>query len=78
MSARNIVNITKELSYYESALREWIGRCSLNAMWYLADPIGAIREARLGIDEELLDRLESLYSRQARCTRHFECVDKAA
>jgi hypothetical protein len=78
MSARNIVNIAKELSHYESGLREWIGRSSLNAMWYLADPIGAIREARLGMDEELLDRLESLYSRQARCTRHLEYVDKAA
>ena len=39
---------------------------------------GAIREARLGIDEELLDQLESLCSGQARCARHLECIDKAA
>lgn len=77
MQAKNI-KIAKELSRYESGLREWIGRCSLNAMWYLADPIGAIREARLGIDEELLDQLESSCSRQARCVRHLECLEKAA
>ena len=77
MQARNI-KIAKELSRYESGLREWIGRCSVNAMWYLADPIGAIREARLGIEEELLDQLESLCSGQGRCGRLPECVDKAA
>jgi hypothetical protein len=77
MKARNI-KIAKELSRYESGLREWIGRCSVNAMWYLADPIGAIREARLGIDEELLDQLESLCSGQGRCARHQEWLDKAA
>lgn len=77
MQGRNI-KIAKELSRYESGLREWIGRCSVNAMWYLADPIGAIREARLGIDEELLDQLESLCSGQGRGARHLECLDKAA
>lgn len=77
MPARNI-KIPKELSPYERGLREWIGRCSLNAMWYLADPIGAMREARLGIDEELLDQLESVCSRQARWARHLEYVDKVA
>lgn len=77
MQGRNI-KIAKELSRYESGLREWIGRCSVNAMWYLADPIGAIREARLGIDEELLDQLESLWSGQTRGATHLDCAEKAA
>lgn len=77
MQAINI-KIAKELSQYESGLREWIGRCSLNAMWYLADPIGAIREARLGIDEELLEQLQLLCSAQPRCARQMVCLDKAA
>ena len=77
MQARNI-KIAKELSRYESGLREWIGRCSVNAMWYLADPIGAIREARLGIDEELLDQLESLCSGHARYAQQLAWLDKAA
>lgn len=77
MQAINI-KIAKELSRYESGLREWIGRCSLNAMWYLADPIGAIREARLGIDEELLEQLQSLCSAQPRYVRQMDCLDKAA
>jgi hypothetical protein len=77
MQARNL-KIAKELSRYESGLREWIGRCSVNAMWYLADPIGALREARLGIDEELLDQLESLWSGQTRCAAHLDCAEKAA
>jgi hypothetical protein len=78
MPARNIIKIPKELSQYERGLREWIGRCSVNAMWYLADPIGAMREARLGIDEELLDQLEALCSGQARCASHPDCADNAA
>ncbi|HEU5414883.1 MAG TPA: hypothetical protein VFW31_14035 [Candidatus Angelobacter sp.] len=77
MHARNI-KIPKELSRYESGLREWIGRCSLNAMWYLADPIGAIREARLGVDEELLEQLEWLVSGHTRYAQQLDCLDKAA
>lgn len=77
MQAINI-KIAKELSRYESGLREWIGRCSLNAMWYLADPIGAIREARLGIDEELLSQLEASCSGRAQCAGHRDCLQKAA
>jgi hypothetical protein len=72
------IKIAKELSQYESGLREWIGRCSLNAMWYLADPIGAIREAHLGIDDELLEQLESLCSAHARYAQQLDCLDKAA
>lgn len=77
MPAKHI-KIAKELSPYESGLREWIGRCSLNAMWYLADPIGALREARLGIEEELLEQLESLCSAQSRYARQLDCLEKAA
>ena len=77
MHARNI-KIPKELSRYESGLREWIGRCSLNAMWYLADPIGAIREARLGVDDELLEQLEWLVSGHTRYAQQLDCLDKAA
>jgi hypothetical protein len=72
MPVENIVNVATELAQYESGLREWIGRCSVNAMWYLADPIGAMREARLGIDEELLDQLESLCAGQASCAEHLD------
>jgi hypothetical protein len=33
-------------------------RCSINAIWYVCDPIGAIRSANLGIDEAVLRELE--------------------
>lgn len=67
-----------ELAKYESGLREWMSRCTVNAIWYVADPIGALREADLGIDEELLRNLEPVLSRGARTARSAACAREAA
>jgi len=66
-----------ELAKYESGLREWMSRCTVNAIWYVADPIGALREADLGIDEELLRQLEPVLSREARAARSETCARAA-
>ncbi|HSM85910.1 MAG TPA: hypothetical protein VLT16_07165 [Candidatus Limnocylindrales bacterium] len=63
--AERASRVLGELLKYETALREWIGRCTVNAIWYRCDPIGAIREADLGIDEELLCELEALHAEEA-------------
>jgi hypothetical protein len=57
-SERN-ARLKLELARHEAALQEWLGRCSVNAIWYVCDPIGAMRSANLGIDEALLNELES-------------------
>ena len=48
-----------ELARHEAGLQEWIERCSINAIWYMCDPVGALRSANLGIDESILKELES-------------------
>jgi len=67
-----------ELAKYESGLREWMSRCTVNAIWYVADPIGALREADLGIAEDLLRKLEPVLSREARAARSEPCAREAA
>ncbi len=39
---------------YEGKLQEWVGRCWINAIWYMCDPFDAMRGANLGIDERLI------------------------
>jgi hypothetical protein len=47
-------------------LQEWAGRCTVNALWYLSDPFGAMRSANLGMDEELIGELEMLHEEHNR------------
>ena len=55
-------SLLRALFEYEEKLREWIQRSSHNAMWFAKDPIGAIRAANLGMDEDLLLELEAVAS----------------
>lgn len=51
--------LMRELARREVGLREWISRCTVNAIWYVCDPVDAIRAANLGIDEAILCEMES-------------------
>ena len=53
--------VRREFARYEGSLQEWTERCTINAIWYLSDPFGAIRSANLGIEEELICELETLH-----------------
>jgi hypothetical protein len=50
--------LMRALSAKEPQLREWINRSADNRQRFAKDPIGAIRDADLGIDEEILEQLE--------------------
>jgi hypothetical protein len=54
--------ILREFASYQEKLQEWAGRCTVNAIWYLADPFGAMRSANLGIDEKRISELETLHA----------------
>ena len=43
----------------EPELRAWLECSSVNSLWFLADPIGALRAANLGLKEEILLELEA-------------------
>ncbi len=61
--------VQREFARYEDRLQEWAARCTVNAIWYLSDPFGAMRSANLGMDEALICELETLhaeYNRQRR------------
>jgi hypothetical protein len=65
--------ILREFARYEGSLQEWTERCTINAIWYLSDPFGAIRSANLGIEEELICELETLheeFDRQRKFSPH--------
>jgi len=68
LSPEAAARLRHELSGYERELRDWIDRCTVNAMWYISDPIGAIREANIGIDEALLCELEALEAAHRSCS----------
>jgi hypothetical protein len=58
--------IQREFSRHESRLQEWTQRCTINAIWYLSDPFGAMRSANVGIEEGLISELEALHEECAR------------
>ena len=60
------------LSAKEPALREWISSSDKNKGWFARDPLGAIRAAKLGIDEGLVHQLESITRSIARKFRHSD------
>jgi hypothetical protein len=65
-STERASRVLREFARYEGRLQEWAGRCTVNALWYLSDPFGAMRTANLGIDEELIGELEMLHEEHNR------------
>jgi hypothetical protein len=51
--------LVEALQSCEPQLRTWLDSSSVNSLWFLTDPIGALRAANLGIKEELLLELEA-------------------
>ena len=51
--------LIEELQKCEAALQAWLESSSVNALWFLADPIDALRAANLGLKEETLLELEA-------------------
>jgi hypothetical protein len=75
--AERASRVLRELARYEGRLQEWAGRCTVNALWYLSDPFGAMRTANLGIDEELIGELEMLHEEHNR-KKHAAPVRRTA
>jgi hypothetical protein len=55
-----------ELGRVEGRLQQWIASSRKNACWFRRDPLGAMRAAGLGIDDELMCELGLLMSTIAR------------
>ena len=51
--------LIEALQSCEPQLRAWLESSSVNSLWFLADPIGALRAANLGLKEEILVELEA-------------------
>lgn len=51
--------LVEALQSCEPQLRAWLECSSVNALWFLVDPIGALRAANLGLKEEVLIELET-------------------
>lgn len=58
LSRKSVEHLLQELSARESDLLEWITSSERNTRWFATDPMGAIRAANLGIDEQVLNELE--------------------
>ena len=46
-----------ELERCEDQLRIWLNSSAANAEWFAKDPVGALRAARLGLQEDVLREL---------------------
>jgi hypothetical protein len=49
----------QELQRCEAGLHAWLGESAANADWLVRDPVGALRAANLGMDEQVLLELEA-------------------
>jgi hypothetical protein len=76
-STERASRVLREFARYEGRLQEWAGRCTVNALWYLSDPFGAMRTANLGIDEELIGEFEMLHEEHNR-KKHAAPVRRTA
>jgi len=54
-----LVPLMGKLALQEPALDGWLRSSETNAGWFRMDPFAALRAANLGIEEELLQELES-------------------
>lgn len=55
-------SLLRALFECEEKLHEWLENSTQNALWFAKDPIGAIRAANIGMDENMLLELESVAS----------------
>ncbi len=60
MSRESIETLMQELATKEQQLLDWIHTSEHNTRWFTTDPMGAIRAANLGIDEHILQQLETI------------------
>lgn len=51
--------VMQELERCEAGLSAWLGQSAANADWLVRDPVGALRAANLGMDEQVLLELEA-------------------
>ena len=58
LSRKHVEHLLQELSAREDDLLQWIRSSERNTRWFATDPMGAIRAANLGIDEQVLCQLE--------------------
>jgi hypothetical protein len=48
------------LTKVERDLKKWIGSSSKNAEWFQRDPLGAMREAGLNLEDDIMLELEMI------------------
>lgn len=51
--------LIQELKKCEPQLQTWLEASAVNALWFLVDPVDALRAANLGLPEDLLAELET-------------------
>jgi hypothetical protein len=59
-SRQNVDSLMRELAAKEGELLNWIQSSQRNTRWFASDPVSAIRAAKLGIDEHILEQLEMI------------------
>ena len=50
--------LIQELRQHEGELQAWLQSSAVNALWFLVDPVDALRTANLGLSEESLQELQ--------------------
>ncbi len=50
--------LIRELRQCEVQLQAWLERSAVNALWFLVDPVDALRAANVGLPEESLLELQ--------------------
>ena len=53
-------SLLRALFECEERLHDWLENSAHNALWFAKDPVGAIRAANIGMDENLLSELEAV------------------
>jgi hypothetical protein len=57
-SAHKNDRLLQALNLHERELNQWLNRAPGNPIFFLDDPVGALRAANLGISENLLRELQ--------------------
>jgi hypothetical protein len=50
--------LIQELREHETQLQTWLQSSAVNALWFLVDPVDALRTAHIGLSEESLQELQ--------------------
>lgn len=72
VSREGVEHLLQQLSAREGDLLKWIKSSERNTRWFAADPMGAMRAADLGIDEQVLNELELITRSIARKLREAQ------